>query len=82
MDLADKFRLVRIILFKSNDGQVYIVSLSNLFVQPFNAVHYLKRKMNDWMIVSNPLDRYSQAALERTVLPTRCNFLFYLVYFQ
>lgn len=29
------------------------------------------RKMNDTMIVSNPLDRYSQAALERTVLPTR-----------
>ena len=82
MDLADKFRLVRIILYKSNDGQVYIVSLSNLFVQPFNAVHCLERKMNDWMIVSNPLDRYSQAALERTVLPTRCNFLFYLVYFQ
>ena len=38
MDLADKFRLVRIILYKSNEGQAYIESLSSLFVQLFDAV--------------------------------------------
>ena len=38
MDLADKFRLVRTILYKSNEGQAYIESLSSLFVQLFNAV--------------------------------------------
>ena len=41
MDLADKFRLVRTILYKSNEGQAYIESLSSLFVQLFNAVRWL-----------------------------------------
>ena len=38
MDLADKFRLVRIIFYKSNEGQVYIQLLSNVFVQLFDGV--------------------------------------------